>query len=113
MTLVLPNSKGKSFVLNLFDTPGHVNFSDEICCALRICDGVILVVDVIEGVMLGTDRLINYLVQQKISITLLINKLDRLICELKMPPADSYLKIRHTIEEVNSLVMLYGQYSLK
>lgn len=49
-TMILPDSRGKSYVCNFFDTPGHVNFSDEICCALRICDGVILVVDVIEGV---------------------------------------------------------------
>lgn len=54
--------------------------------------------------MIGTDRLINYLVHQKIAITLFINKIDRLICELKLPPSDAYLKIRHTIEEVNTLV---------
>lgn len=62
MSLILPTTSGKSYLINIFDTPGHVNFSDEICCALRICDGVILVVDAIEGVMLGTERLIAYLV---------------------------------------------------
>jgi len=62
ISLILPTTSGKSYLLNIFDTPGHVNFSDEICCALRICDGVVLVVDAIEGVMLGTERLIAYLV---------------------------------------------------
>jgi U5 small nuclear ribonucleoprotein component len=54
--------KDKSYLLNLIDTPGHVNFTDEMCCAIRVCDGAILVVDAIEGVMLGTERAIKYLV---------------------------------------------------
>lgn len=62
MTMVIPDSKGKDYVLNAFDTPGHVNFSDEMCCALRISDGAVLVVDAVEGVMLGTERTIKYCV---------------------------------------------------
>ena len=59
---MLPDSNGKNFILNLFDTPGHPNFNDEVCSALRACDGVVLVVDAVEGVMLNTERLINYIV---------------------------------------------------
>jgi len=62
MSLVLPDLKEKSYLLNLYDTPGHVNFSDEVCSALRICDGAILVVDAVEGVMLGTEKTIRYMV---------------------------------------------------
>lgn len=86
MTFLLPNSKDKSYVINAFDTPGHVNFSDEICSALTICDGVVLVVDAVEGMMMGTERLIKFLVWQKIKIVVLLNKIDRLIIELKLPP---------------------------
>lgn len=63
ISLILQDLRGKSYAFNLFDTPGHVNFSDEQCSALRACDGAILVVDAVEGVMLGTERLIKYLVQ--------------------------------------------------
>jgi U5 small nuclear ribonucleoprotein component len=104
MSLVLPDLKGKSFLLNMFDTPGHVNFSDEATAAMRISDAVVLVVDVIEGVMVNTERLIRHAVSEKLPIMLVVNKLDRLILELKLPPTDAYFKIRHTIEEVNNVI---------
>jgi len=43
MSMILSDSREKSYLINLYDTPGHPNFSDEVCCALRICDGVLLV----------------------------------------------------------------------
>jgi len=104
ISLVLPDTKSKSYLINIFDTPGHPNFTGEMCSALRACDGVILVVDVVEGVMMGTEEIIKYLVQEKIKITVAINKIDRLILEMKIPPADAYLKIKHTIESINGVI---------
>jgi U5 small nuclear ribonucleoprotein component len=72
--------------------------------AVRLADGVVIVVDVVEGVMMGTERAIRYAVQEKVPITLLLNKIDRLILELKIPPTDAYHKMLHTIEEVNTIL---------
>ncbi|KAJ3333651.1 U5 small nuclear ribonucleoprotein component, partial [Blyttiomyces sp. JEL0837] len=105
MSLVMQDVRGKSFLINVMDTPGHVNFSDEVTAAIRICDGAVVVVDVVEGVMLNTERLIRHLVNERIPITLLINKVDRLILELKLPPMDAYFKLKHSIEEVNGILM--------
>ncbi|KPI95365.1 PREDICTED: 116 kDa U5 small nuclear ribonucleoprotein component [Papilio xuthus] len=104
VTLLLKNIKGKSHLLNIMDTPGHVNFSDEVTAALRISDGAVLFVDAAEGIMLNTERLLRHAVQERVPLTICINKIDRLILELKLPPADAYYKLRHIIDELNSLV---------
>lgn len=108
VTLVLPDVKNKSYLINVFDTPGHVNFSDEVTAANRICDGVVLFVDAAEGVMLNTERLLKHAVQEKLAITVCINKIDRLMLELKLPPQDAYYKLRHIVEEINGLLSLYS-----
>lgn len=53
MSLVLSNTAGKSHLIHIIDTPGHVNFVDEVASAMRLVDGVVLVVDVVEGVSLS------------------------------------------------------------
>jgi len=53
----------RSFLVNIMDTPGHVNFSDEVTAALRLCDGIVLFVDAAEGVMLNTERILKHAVQ--------------------------------------------------
>lgn len=106
ITLVLPDIKQKSFLINVFDTPGHVNFSDEATAAIRITDGIVLFVDAAEGVMLNTERLLKHAVQEKQAITVCINKIDRLMLELKLPPQDAYFKLRHIVEEINNILRL-------
>ncbi|OAA63733.1 u5 snrnp component [Niveomyces insectorum RCEF 264] len=104
MSLVLPSTKGKSHLINIVDTPGHVNFADEVAAALRLADGLCLVVDVVEGVQIHTEMIIRHAVLEDLPLTLIVNKVDRLILELKLPPADAYYKLKHTIEEVNNLI---------
>lgn len=113
ITLVLPDVKSKSFLINVFDTPGHVNFSDEVTAAMRLCDGVVLFVDAAEGVSLNTERLLKHAIQEKLAITVCINKIDRLMLELKLPPQDAYFKLKHIVEEINGLLTLYGDSSVK
>ncbi|PWA91882.1 hypothetical protein CTI12_AA058850 [Artemisia annua] len=102
MSLVLEDSNSKSYMCNIMDTPGHVNFSDEMTAALRLADGAVLIVDAAEGVMVNTERAIRHAIQDRLPIVVVINKVDRLITELKLPPKDAYHKLRHTIEVINS-----------
>ncbi|KAL8283107.1 hypothetical protein RQP46_005885 [Phenoliferia psychrophenolica] len=104
MSLVLPTTKGKSYLLNIIDTPGHINFIDEVACGVRVADGAVVVVDAVEGVLLTTTTAIQHLVKSGIPITLVVNKVDRLILELRLPPGDAYIKLKHTIEEVNTVI---------
>eukprot|EP00042_Codosiga_hollandica_P022936 m.87730 g.87730 ORF g.87730 m.87730 type:complete len:986 (+) comp50988_c0_seq3:36-2993(+) len=106
MTFLLPDSKSKNFLVNIMDTPGHVNFSDEITAAFRLADACVLFVDAVEGVMMNTERVILHAIQEKLPIVLVINKIDRLVVELKLPPNDAYHKLRHTLDEVNNLITL-------
>ncbi|KAK1403485.1 110 kDa U5 small nuclear ribonucleoprotein component CLO [Heracleum sosnowskyi] len=104
MSLVLEDSNSKSYLCNIMDTPGHVNFSDEMTAALRLADGAVLVVDAAEGVMVNTERAIRHAIQERLPIVVVINKVDRLITELKLPPKDAYHKLRHTIEVINNQI---------
>jgi U5 small nuclear ribonucleoprotein component len=108
VTLLLQDGRDKSYMLNLLDTPGHVNFSDEVTAGLRISDGALLVVDAVEGVMLNTERLVRHACGARLPLVLVIAKVDRLLLELKLPPTDAYFKLLHVIAEVNALVALHG-----
>ncbi|KAF2750876.1 116 kda u5 small nuclear ribonucleoprotein-like protein component [Sporormia fimetaria CBS 119925] len=104
MTLLLQNTANKSYLFNILDTPGHVNFADEVAASLRLSDGVVLVVDVVEGVQVNTEQIIKHAVLEDLPLTLVINKMDRLMLELKLPPKDAYFKIKHAIEQVNTVI---------
>lgn len=104
MSLVLPDTRGKSYLVNLIDTPGHTYFVDEIASALRVADGAVVVVDAVEGILLTAQQTIQHCVRHGIPMTLVLNKVDRLILELRLPPSDAYIKLRQTIEEVNTVI---------
>lgn len=111
ISLVMQGTRGKSHLLNIIDTPGHVNFVDEVGASLRLVDGVVLVVDVVEGVQINTEQIIKHAVLEDLPMTLVVNKMDRLILELKLPPTDAYFKLKHVVEEVNTIIeqILPGQ----
>lgn len=104
MSMVLQSSKGKSHLFNIIDTPGHVNFVDEVAASSRLVDGVVLVIDVVEGVQANTEQIIKHAILEDLPLTMVVNKMDRLILELKIPPNDAYFKLKHVIEEVNTII---------
>lgn len=104
MSLLLQSTKGKSHLFNIIDTPGHVNFMDEVAASLRLADGLVLVVDVVEGVQVSTEQIIKHAILDDLPLVLVINKMDRLIMELKLPAADAYFKLKHVVEEVNTMI---------
>jgi U5 small nuclear ribonucleoprotein component len=113
-SMACSDSLGKNWFLNVMDTPGHVNFMDELACGIRVCDGAVLVVCAVEGVQFGTERAIRQLAttttgRNGISIILVINKIDRLIHELKIPPMEAYQKIKNIVDQVN---LFLGQHGL-
>ena len=112
ISLVLQNSEGKSFLFNFIDTPGHSNFFDEVQSALRMVDGVIIVIDVLEGITLQTEKVIKECIKENLDIIILLNKIDRFILELKIPPNDAYFKIKFIIDEFNKIVIENEIYNL-
>jgi len=104
LSVLLPDSRDKNYLFNFIDTPGHPCFSDEVTVGMRLADGVILVVDCIEGVTIFVERIVKEAIRARVPIVCVINKLDRLILELKLPPADAYFKIKHTIDELNLII---------
>uniref|UniRef100_A0A8C9G742 Tr-type G domain-containing protein n=1 Tax=Piliocolobus tephrosceles TaxID=591936 RepID=A0A8C9G742_9PRIM len=95
------NIKYKSHLFNIIDTPGHVNFFDEFLCSLNICECCCLVVDVVDGCMYVTENVLKSCIYENVKILLVINCIDKLIMELRLPPNDAYHKIMYTIDEIN------------
>ena len=105
ISLVLQNSEGKSYLFNFIDTPGHSNFFDEVQSSLRMVDGAIIVIDILEGITLQTEKVIKECIKENLDIIILLNKIDRFILELKIPPNDAYFKIKFIIDEFNKIVI--------
>ena len=101
------DAHGTTHLLHLLDTPGHVDFIDEVALGLEMArDGgmVLLVVDAVEGVLDTTERLLRLAVSKKLPILLIVNKVERLWMELCLPPNDAYHKLRHLIDRTNTIL---------
>lgn len=104
ISVILQDTRDKSHLFNIMDTPGHPNFCDEISASFAISDGVIVIVDIVEGIQLHTEKIIKAAIKENLDIVLCINKIDRIILELRLPPNDAYFKIKHIIDEFNRVV---------
>ncbi len=100
---------GKPYVVNLIDTPGHVDFSGKVTRSLRVLDGAIVVVDAVEGVMTQTETVVRQALEERVRPLLFINKVDRLIKELKLPPEKIQERFIEIIRDVNNLIDMYAE----
>ncbi|MEM0361352.1 MAG: elongation factor EF-2 [Sulfolobales archaeon] len=100
---------GKPYVINLIDTPGHVDFTGKVTRSLRVLDGAIVVVDAVEGVMTQTETVLRQALEERVRPLLFINKVDRLIKELRLQPQEIQQKFVEIIKEVNSLIQEYAE----
>lgn len=109
ITVIVPLEDNNEYILNLIDTPGHVDFSGKVSRALRLMDGVIIVVDAVEGIMAQTEAYLKLALEEHVRPILFINKLDRLIDELSMSPFQIQHRLMDIILGFNELIEAYGQ----
>jgi len=102
-----PKSDGREFLINLIDSPGHVDFSSEVTAALRVTDGGLVVVDVVEGVCVQTETVLRQALAERIVPVLTINKLDRGFLELQLGPEEMYTNFVRVIENANVIMATY------
>ncbi len=102
------NYEGEEYIINLLDTPGHVDFSGDVTRALRAIDGVIVVVDAVEGIMVQTETVLRQALRERARPVLFINKVDRLIQELKLTPEGMQERFIKIITKFNELLRKYA-----
>ena len=106
---LLHEVNGEKYVVNLVDTPGHVDFTGKVTRALRIIDGAIVLVDAVEEIMAQTEVVTRQALNERVKPVLLINKVDRLIRELKLSTEEIQKKVSRIIQDFNNLIDVYGE----
>jgi len=110
---LLHEAGDKSYIINLIDTPGHVDFTGKVTRALRAIDGAVVVVDAVEEVMVQTETVTRQALSERVRPVLFINKIDRLIKELKLTPEETQKKLMRIIRDFNNLIDIYGEPEFK
>eukprot|EP00644_Phytophthora_capsici_P011935 jgi/Phyca11/526703/estExt2_fgenesh1_pm.C_PHYCAscaffold_120048 len=92
------------YLINLVDSPGHVDFSFDVSTAVRLCDGALVLIDAVEGVCAQTHAVIRQAWKEGIRPCLVINKMDRLIFELQFSPMEAYQRLNRILEQANAVL---------
>ena len=98
----------KDYLINLIDTPGHIDFSGAVTRSLRAVDGALVVVDAVEGPMTQTETVLMQALRERVKPILFINKVDRLIKEIKLSPQEIQKKFAKILLRVNTLIEKYA-----
>jgi elongation factor 2 len=106
---LLHERNGIPYVINLIDTPGHVDFSGRVTRSLRAIDGAVVVVDSVEEIMVQTETVTRQALEERVRPVLYINKIDRLIKELRLNSEQIQERISRIITEFNRLIELYAE----
>ena len=101
------------YIINLVDTPGHVDFTGKVTRALRVIDGAVVVVDAVEEIMAQTEIVTRQALEERVRPVLFINKVDRLITELHLNEEQIQKKLDHIISSFNDLIELYCEEPFK
>lgn len=99
----------KEYLINLIDSPGHIDFSSEVSTASRLCDGAVVLVDAVEGVCSQTVTVLRQTWVEQLKPILVINKMDRLVTELIMSPSEAYAHLSRLLEQVNAIIGSFYQ----
>ena len=106
-------AEGTYYLVNLVDTPGHVDFTGKVTRALRAIDGAVVVVDAVEGIMAQTEIVTRQALEERVRPVLFVNKVDRLITELQLNAEQIQKKLDQLISRFNDLIELYGEAQFK
>lgn len=110
---LLHERNGQSYVINLVDTPGHVDFTGHVTRSLRVMDGGVCVIDSVEGIMTQTETVLRQGMDEKVRPLLYINKIDRLIKELRLSPQEVQDRLLKIIRDFNALLESYADPEFK
>merc|ERR1711988_449596 len=102
----------KGFLINLIDSPGHVDFSSEVTAALRVTDGALVFMDCVEGVCVQTETVLRQALQERVKPVVMINKMDRIILELQAELEDTYQNFVKILENANVIIATYNDEAL-
>jgi len=106
-TDIITENEKLGYLINLIDSPGHVDFSSEVTAALRVTDGALVVVDYVEGVSVQTDTVLRQALGERVKPVLMVNKIDRGILELQVDGETMYQNFLRVIENVNVIIATY------